>query len=82
MPWTAIAERPTMSPIMAMTTKSSTREKARRERRPESGWRKELTTEDTENTEGDTKGVERVTWFTKVGADRRDAPFLRRSLPS
>jgi hypothetical protein len=40
----------------------------------------DLTTEDTENTEWDTKGVERVTWFTKVGADRRDALFLRRSL--
>ena len=47
---------------------------------PECGDRMELTTEDTESTEWDTKDVKRVTWFTKVGADRRDALFLRRSL--
>ena len=64
MPETARAERPTIMPIMAMTTSSSTREKA-----------EDLTTECTEGTEGVEKGSRGGAeggGNNKVGADRRD----------
>ena len=94
-PWSANTESPTMVPIMAMTTSNSKREKAGEEetedRKAETG-----NEEGSGNSRGGAEARRGKRWpangegwtrmgrggTTKVGADRRDAPFLRRSLPS
>ena len=67
MPETARAERPTIMPIMAITTRSSTSEKAEEE---EAGDRKA----ETGNGEGrgNSRGGAEAQREEKVGADRRD----------